>query len=155
MCRSPWENVVYELSSDQHVLFVLLGWFVKWEYVAVELLFCKLMLPGYVQKCYVQFLSSFRLSFSPCVSFESRWPIHSVVPTQLLLGKKPRLILSERSDFHLIENLLITFLAFPIHMLRSFSVDDILLPTYMNWSTNFKSLWLKVNMVPFFVENSV
>ena len=32
ICKSPEENIAYEfVFSAQHVLLVLLGWFVRWE----------------------------------------------------------------------------------------------------------------------------
>ena len=39
------------------------------------------------------------------------------------------------AEFHKVDNLLVH--ALPIHMLTSLSVDEILLPNYVNWSTNF------------------
>ena len=42
-------------------------------------------------------------------------------------------ILSERSDFHMVSNL-------SMHILTSFCVDEILLPEYMKWFTNFRGL---------------
>ena len=39
--------------------------------------------------------------------------------------KNSRFILSERSDFYTVNNLLIAVHAFPIHMLTSLSVDEI------------------------------
>ena len=33
-----------------------------------------------------------------------------------------------------------------MHMLTSLSVDEILPPTYMNWSANFRGLQLKAEM---------
>ena len=49
-------------------------------------------------------------------------------------------VLSEISDFQLVDNLSVAVYAFPMCMLMSLSVDEILLPRYMNWSTNFKFL---------------
>ena len=40
----------------------------------------------------------------------------------------------------MIDNLSIGVHAFALHMLTSFSVDEILLPRYVNWSINFKGL---------------
>ena len=62
--------------------------------------------------------------------------------------KKSRFVLSERSDFHLIENLSRAVHAFAIRMLTSISVDDMLLPRLVNWSTYCKSLLLKVETIP-------
>ena len=63
--------------------------------------------------------------------------------------KNSHFILSDRSDFHMINNVLITVHTFTRHMLTSFSVDEMLLPMYMNLSNNFKGLTLKVEMAHF------
>ena len=44
--------------------------------------------------------------------------------------------LSVRSDFHMTDNLLVANHAFPIQVLTSLSVDEILLPRYVNFSTD-------------------
>ena len=49
-------------------------------------------------------------------------------------------ILSDRLDFHVIDNRLIVVHASQKHMLTSLSVDEILLPSYENESTNFWTL---------------
>ena len=54
--------------------------------------------------------------------------------------KKFRFILSERSDFHMIDNLGIAVHSFAMHMLTSLSVDEILLPRYVNTPINFWGL---------------
>ena len=51
-------------------------------------------------------------------------------------------------DLHMIDNLSIADHAFTRCTLTSISVDEILLPRYMNLSTNFKGLPIKVEMVP-------
>ena len=38
--------------------------------------------------------------------------------------------------------------AFLMRMLTTYSVDEILLPSYVNWSTNFRGLSLKMKMTP-------
>ena len=43
-------------------------------------------------------------------------------------------------DFHMIDNPSIAFYTFPKHMLTSFSVDVMLMPRYVNWSSNFRGL---------------
>ena len=57
--------------------------------------------------------------------------------------KNSYFIFSEKSDFHMIDNLSIALQDFALCMLTSFSVDEILLPRYMNCSTNFRGLPLK------------
>ena len=57
-------------------------------------------------------------------------------------------ILTESSDFNIVNNLSIATLALPMCMMTSCSVDEILLPGYMNWSTYFRDLmriWLPPN----------
>ena len=51
-----------------------------------------------------------------------------------------------RSDFHMIDSLLISVHAFARRVLMSLSVDEILLPRYMNFSTNLRELSLRVEM---------
>ena len=53
-------------------------------------------------------------------------------------------ILSERSDFHMIDNLLTTFHIFARLMLTSHLVDVMLLPWHENWSTNFRGWPLRL-----------
>ena len=87
----------------------------------------------------------------PLVFFFMRFvSVHMVLPyssTDIATAwKKSRFILSERSDFYMIDNLSITVHAFTRRMFISLSVDEILLPRYLNWSTNFEvemasSLW--------------
>ena len=48
----------------------------------------------------------------------------------------------------MIDNLLITIHSFTWCILTSLSVDEILLPSYVNLSTNFRGLPLKVDMAP-------
>ena len=60
--------------------------------------------------------------------------------------KNSRPILSERSDFHKLDNLSAGVHAFTICMLTWLSVEEILLPRLVNWFTNFRGLLLKVEM---------
>ena len=48
-------------------------------------------------------------------------------------------ILLEGSDFQLVDNLSVGVCVFSIHISTSFSIDEILLPMYVKWSTNFRS----------------
>ena len=54
--------------------------------------------------------------------------------------KNSRVILSVRSDFHIIDNRSIAVHVFPLQMLTSLSVDEMLLPSYVNWFTSFRGL---------------
>ena len=63
--------------------------------------------------------------------------------TDMAIAKNFRFILAERSDFHMVDKLPIVVHALPIHMLTSLSVDEILLPNYIDWSQHQKvSEWL-------------
>ena len=65
---------------------------------------------------------------------------------QLLRGYLMRK--SERSDFHMIDNVSVALHNFAWRILTSLSVDEILLPRHVNWSTNFKNLPFKDEMAP-------
>ena len=54
--------------------------------------------------------------------------------------------------FHTINKLLIAVLSIIRSMFTSHSVDEILLPRYVNWSSNFRDLSLKVDMAPFHLK---
>ena len=66
--------------------------------------------------------------------------------------EKKRFILSERSDFYMIDNLLIAIYAFLTHMLTSLSVDEMLLPRYMNRSTNFSKVYSSKKYIFVYLE---
>ena len=76
--------------------------------------------------------------------------------------KKSRFILSEKTDFPLIDNLPISVKAFAKSMLASLSVDEILyLNLYVNWSIyfryvswfiNFRGLPIKEKIAPLLFE---
>ena len=61
-----------------------------------------------------------------------------------MVWKKSRVILTDRLDFQVIDSHLVAFQDFTMRLLTSFSEDDVLLPRYMNWSTDYK-----VEMNPF------
>ena len=89
---------------------------------------------------FVQFLSSFFSMF-----FVSVQVVHSYSSTDMATDwKKFCFILSERSDFHMIDNLSKAVHAFAMHNLTLISVDEILLPRYVNWSTNFRGFPQKI-----------
>ena len=67
--------------------------------MSIQLLFCRVLLPGFVQN--------------------SRQPPWVASSSRVSL------------DFHLVDNLH----PLPMHMFKSLSADEILLPRYMNWST--------------------
>ena len=86
MYRSIKENVGYEfvLTFPQYsARLARLTWMVsEIGEVAVQLLFCGLLLPRFFQ-------NSSYLAFTLCVLVKSRWCIHTVVPIQL--GRNPAL----------------------------------------------------------------
>ena len=59
----------------------------------------------------------------------------------------------QRLDFHMVFNLLIAVNAFLMRMLTSLPVDEILLPSYMNWSTNFRRLIFHEEMAPSWLKH--
>ena len=62
--------------------------------------------------------------------------------------KKSLFIVLERSDFNIVDNLLIAIDAFAMRMVTSISIDEILLLRYVKRSTNFRDLHLEVKMGP-------
>ena len=67
---------------------------------------------------------------------------HEVQPYNItniaIAWKESHFILSKRSYIHMVFNLNIAVHVFPMGMLTSVSVDEILLPRYVKWSTNFR-----------------
>ena len=62
------------------------------------------------------------------------------------MGKKLRFVLSDWSDFHISDDLSIAVHGFARSILISFSVDETLLPRYVNVSTNFRESPFRVEM---------
>ena len=93
----------------------------------------------------VEFLSSF---FSLCFFSVHVVHLYSNIDTTTA-WKKSSFILSDRSDFYTIDNLLIAINAFARCILTSLSVDGILWPRYVNISTNFRGSPFRVEMAPF------
>ena len=102
--------------------------------MALQLLFCRVLHPGVVQNnsqhpCVVLiyfFLQVFCLKF--------KWCIHTIILIRLQLLRISGFFLSERSDFHLVDELSIVVHAFTMQMLTLLSVDEILLLKCVNWS---------------------
>ena len=96
----------------------------------------------------VEFLSS---SFSVCfVSVHVAHLYNSINTTTAL--KKSSFLLSDRSDFHMIDSLLIAVQAFARCILTSLSVDETLLLRYVNLSPNFAVLLIRMEMAPFYLN---
>ena len=77
-------------------------------------------------------------------SVEDRQCIPTVILKQLQLGRS--FILSVRPDFYMMNKLSVPIHAFIRYMLISVSVDEILLPRYIDCFTNFVVLPLKVEI---------
>ena len=92
----------------------------------------------------VQFSSSF---FSICLV--SINVVHSYCRNGTTTAwKKLCFILLDRSDFHMIDNLLIAVHAIESCILMSFSEDEMLLRMYVNLSTDFREPPFRVEMSP-------
>ena len=103
------------------------------------LLLCGMLFPGFVKKTH-SILAYFPSNFFSML-FVKFLVVHPYISIDTAIASKNyHFILSERSYFHMINNLSITAHTFPMCMLTSLSVDEILLPRYMNWSTYFRSL---------------
>ena len=66
--------------------------------------------------------------------------------------KKLGFILSDRFDFHMINNLLIAVHAFASRLLILFSVDETLLLKYVNLFASFRELPFSLEMSPFLLK---
>ena len=90
---------------------------------------------------------SSNLTFSPGISLKSKWCNHTIVLTQLQL-RRILILFYQRSNFHMVINLSIAICALLMYMFISFSVDEIWLSRYMNWSTNFRGLPFNEDIAP-------
>ena len=120
----------YFSSSVPHVLFISLGLFVRWAIngsIGVDL---RSFASQICSKPHAEFLCSSSF-FSMC--FVNVYVVHPYRSNDAAtVWKKSRLVLWEKSDFHLIGSRSIVSLTFAKHVLSSLSVDEILLPKYMN-----------------------
>ena len=80
--------------------------------------------------------------------FVSVHVVHQCSSIDTATAWKKKNILLDRSDFHMIINRSIAVHTFAKHMLMLFSVDEILLPRYVNLSTNFRGLPLRIEIAP-------
>ena len=142
MFKTPLENIAYKfvfISPTVHVLLILLERFVRWEESRSTAAVLQVAASRICLKQHTTSLCDTNLAFSPSISLESKWCNHTVVLTLLELRRIP-VLFCQRPEFHMVDNLSIAVHALPISMLKSLSIDVILLPRYMNWSTNFKGL---------------
>ena len=154
MWRGPQENVTYEFIFTSPAVSSVsclsyLDSFRDGGLVAVQLLFCGMLLPGFVPYSLVQFLSS--LFSIRLVSVHVVHPYNRIDRTAV--WKKLRFILLDRSDFHMNDNLLIAVHAFPSRILMPFSVDETLLPRYMNLATDFREPPFSMELSYFWVKH--
>ena len=54
----------------------------------------------------------------------------------------------ERADFYMVIKQSVAVCFFPMYMLTLLTADEILLPGYMNWFTNFRGLAFNEEMAP-------
>ena len=125
-------SLVFLMTSSVSMELTNLGWFVRWEVNGRT---------AALRNCSKQHASlcSSYLAFSLCLLLKSNWCNHTVVLTLVCLWRNP-ILFYQLSDFHMVVNLSIAVHALLIHLVTSFSVDEILLPRYMNRSTNFRVL---------------
>ena len=116
----------------------------KWLYSCCFMECCFQDLFSITRSILGQFTSSF---FS--IHFVSVHVVHPNSSTDTTTAlKKYCLILSDRSDFYIIDSLSIAVNAFTKRILTSLSVDEMLLPRYVNLSTNFRGLLFRVETAP-------
>ena len=114
ICRSPSENVSYEfVLTSPVVLSMSRSSYFKglWDerQVTAQLLFCDVLLPAFLCRSHVAWCLS--------VSLESTWCNHTIVLIRPQLGKT-NFLLSERSDFPMIDNLSTPSLNISRHRVR-------------------------------------
>ena len=123
-----------------HLIWMVLEMEVRWQY----------------SRCFVGccFQDLFNIACSILVQFSSNLVnIHVVHPyCDTTALKKLHFILSDKSDFHMMDNLSIAVHAFASHTLMSFSVVETLLPRYMKLSTSFREPLFKLKMSPFWLK---
>ena len=102
-------------------------------------------------KQYAVSLCSSHLAFPASVSLKSKWCSHTVLFTQLQLGRI-LVLFYQRSNFHMVHNLSIAVYDLPMCILTSLSVDEILLLKYMNCSTNFRGFLFNEVIVLFWLN---
>ena len=87
------------------------------------------------------------LAFCTNVSLDQ--VVHPYSSTDMATAwKNSHFISLDGLNLHIIDNLSIAVYALPMYILTLLSVDGILLPRYVNWSTNFRGLPFYVEMAP-------
>ena len=120
------------------MLFVLFGYLLRKEVSGRTAVVSWIVAYWISSKQHVAFLYSSHLAFFS-LRFLSIRVVHPYSSTNTVTYcKKLRFILSDWLDFHMTDNLSIDVHSFSWHILTSLSVDEILLPRYVNMSTNFR-----------------
>ena len=101
---SPSENVAFEsvLTSPAVIIISCLSYLddlVRWGLMAIQLLFCRVLLPEFVRNCMQHSWKVFIWFFSPSSMLASKWCNHRVVLTWLQLGSIPILFLQRDQIF--------------------------------------------------------
>ena len=155
--RSSWEDATYEfvlISPAVSCMSCSSNWlFVRWEVSGRTAVALWIGASRICSKKHVAFLCNCLLGFFSCKFFRISvvYPYSST--DTITTWKKSCFILTERSDFHLIDYLSIAVHPFAMLMMISLSVDEMFLPRYMNWSTNFRDLSLKGEMIAFWLKH--
>ena len=139
MCWSPMKNVTYEfvLSSPavpSRSCSSYLDWLRNMRQVAVQLSFVCCCFHNFFKTAHSiikQFPSSF---FSECFVLVQGIQIVQpyIITDTATASQKPCFILTETTDFNVIDRQLMIVHTFLVRMLKQLSVDKILLPRYMN-----------------------
>ena len=147
-CVRPFSSII------QHVFFVLLAWFMRWEVsghttylVLLTRMICRIS--GkltynccFLGCCHQHFCQNSLkhprlvpiLLFFKCLNKDQMVQFYGIINTAID-RKKSRcsfLFFSESSRFHMVDNLSIAIIAFLMRILISFLVEVILLPRYVN-----------------------
>ena len=137
ICRGPYENITYEFILTSPLVTSMSCWSYlmvckmggRWLYSCCFVVCCCQDLFQTVCSIFVQFPS---ILFS--THFDSVKVVQLYSNTYISHSLEEILsysILSEKSDFLMIDKLLIVVLTFLIHILTSFSVDEMLLLRYV------------------------
>ena len=133
MCRMSYSSYldVFEIGSK----WPYSCWFMVCSFQDLFKMACIILLLFPYSFFYMYFLSIHMVHLYRSIDTATTW-------------KKSNFILSDRLDFHMIHNLSIEVLAFARCILKSLSVDEILLSGYLTLFTNFKALSLRVEVAP-------
>ena len=132
--------LLHSLYSALSCSSYLYGLWDGWQ-VTVQLLFCGVLVPGFVKKKHRIFYCSSHVAF-----FRVQVVKSCCNTKETIAWKISCFILLERLVFHIIDSLTIAVHAFSMYMLMLHSADGILLLRYVNWSTNFRAFLFYVEM---------